>query len=102
LNGLLRRHPELRIERVVDVGLGGHGDADLLSWAAEHGYVFVTHDARTVPVHFFALLQIEEAVPGVVVVPQSMPIGRALDELELILFALESGELAGRIVRLPL
>jgi hypothetical protein len=102
LTGLLRRRPELRIERVVEVGLGSRPDSEVLGWAAERGYVFLTHDARTVPAHFFERLRIGSPVPGVVVVPQSMAIGAALDQLELVLFGLEAGELTGRVMRLPL
>jgi len=35
--GLRRRHPGLDVVRVVDVGLGGRSDTEILEWAAREG-----------------------------------------------------------------
>ena len=40
--------------------------------------------------------------PGVIVVPQSLPIGEAIEELVLIWGASDAGEWENRILRIPL
>ena len=47
--GLLRRHPELELVRVQDVGLMQRPDPDILEWAASQGRVLLSHDVSTVP-----------------------------------------------------
>jgi predicted nuclease of predicted toxin-antitoxin system len=45
--GLRRRHPGLDVVRVVDVGLGGRSDPEILEWAAREGRVVVSRDRAT-------------------------------------------------------
>jgi hypothetical protein len=40
--GLKWRHPGLDVVRVVDVGLGGRSDTEILEWAAREGRVVVS------------------------------------------------------------
>lgn len=40
-------------------------------------------------------------MPGVVVVPESTVLGRAIDDLELLIEAMPAGEIAFRVVYLP-
>jgi predicted nuclease of predicted toxin-antitoxin system len=47
LLGLRRRHPRLDVVRVVDVGLGGRSDPEILEWAAREGRVVVSRDRAT-------------------------------------------------------
>jgi hypothetical protein len=47
LLGLRRRHPGLDVVRVVDVGLGGRSDTEILEWAAREGRVVVSRDRAT-------------------------------------------------------
>jgi hypothetical protein len=47
LLGLRRRHPGLDVVRVVDVGLGGKPDLEVLKWAAREGRVVVSRDRAT-------------------------------------------------------
>jgi hypothetical protein len=42
------------------------------------------------------------AMPGVVVVPQSIPLWQAIDELEIVLRLSGPEELENRVLRLPL
>lgn len=39
---------------------------------------------------------------SLIVIPQSIPIGTAIDELELVLDVVESDELAGMVLLLPI
>ena len=99
--GLFRRRPELRFERAVNL-VAGLSDSELLEAAASRGLVVLTHDARTMPAHAYRRVEEGKPRPGVVVVPQSMSIGAAIDELELLLNAVALEELDGRVWRLPL
>ena len=61
----------------------------------------MTHDMRTMPLHFASLIQQHQS-PGVIVVPQSMRPAQAAEELLLIASATESAEWVNPIVFLPL
>lgn len=100
--GLRREFEEIDIVRVQDVGLRTMDDPTILQWAAEQGRVLITHDVRTVP--DFAHQRVAELspMPGVLVVPTSMPIGAAIEELSAIAVASEPDEWANRVVYLPL
>jgi hypothetical protein len=54
--------------------------------------------------HVHALERLRKGLPmpGVVVVPQSLVLSRAIDELELLLRTTAPEELENRVVRLPL
>jgi len=47
VRGLLRRVPELDLLTVTDAGLSGQSDGEVISWAAEHGRVLLSHDLNT-------------------------------------------------------
>ncbi|MEX1209819.1 MAG: hypothetical protein WEA35_02975 [Candidatus Nanopelagicales bacterium] len=66
------------------------------------GRVLVTHDVRTMP--DFAHHRVAELWPmsGVLVVPTTMPIGAAIEELSAIAAASEPDEWANRVVYVPL
>jgi predicted nuclease of predicted toxin-antitoxin system len=100
--GLRREFEEIDIVRVQDVGLRTMDDQAILQWAAEQGRVLITHDIRTMP--DFAHHRVAELsqMPGVLVVPTTMPIGAAIEELSAIGAASEPDEWANRVVYLPL
>jgi predicted nuclease of predicted toxin-antitoxin system len=47
VRGLLRRQPDLDILRVLDAGLAGRDDEEVLAWAASEGRILITHDVTT-------------------------------------------------------
>lgn len=99
--GLRREFEEIDIVRVQDVGSRTMDDPTILAWAAEQGRVLITHDSRTMP--DFAHHRVAELspMPAVLVVPTTMPIGVAIEELSAIASASESDEWANRVVYLP-
>lgn len=64
--------------------------------------MLLTQDAKTMHVHALERLRKGLPMPGVVVVPQSLVLSRAIDELELLLRTTAPEELENRVVRLPL
>jgi len=81
--------------------LVGLPDPEVLAVAAQAGRILVTHDFRTMPIHFADFLQ-TTASPGVLLVPQRMPVSEAVDQLILIWAASDADEWLNRIWRLPL
>jgi hypothetical protein len=102
LAALRRRWPDFEYERAVDVSLGGRSDSDVLDWAARERRLLLTQDAKTMPKQALERLRKGLAMPGVVVVPQSLPLGQAIDELEIVLRLSGPEELENRVLRLPL
>lgn len=102
LVGLGRRIGSLDVVRVQDSGLIGAEDPDILAWAAEEHRVLLTHDAGTVPDFAYQRLREDESMPGVIVVPDQMAIGRAIGDLVLILEAGSQRDLEQQILYLPL
>ena len=76
--GLKRRHPGLDVVRVVDVGLGGRSDAEVLEWAAREGRVLVSRDHATLSAE--AARRIEEGRPmsGLILLRRGVGVGRIL------------------------
>lgn len=100
--GLRRRVDGLDIVRVQDVGLRTADDPTILQWAADDGRLLVTHDIKTVPDFAHDRVAAGQPMPGVFVVPTSMSIGEAIDELSLIADASKPDEWANKVVYLPL
>ncbi len=101
LSGLIRRLSHLDITRVQDVGLTGVGDPSILEWADGRGRILLTHDGRTMPRHAYVRLHAGLRVAGVCVVPQSLPIGLAVDELVLVIECTLPEEWENLVRRVP-
>lgn len=98
---VLRHLPEAEFRSAADAGLAGLHDPEVLALAARDGRVLVTHDKNTMPTHFGEFITKTES-PGLIVVRQSLPVGRVLDDLALIWMASAAEEWTNRIVYLPL
>jgi Domain of unknown function (DUF5615) len=84
LRGLTRRVPHLDFVLVHDVGLTSQSDPVLLKWAASKHRSIMTHDEKTMIPYAEQLMRQEEPMAGLIFVPQSVGIGRAIDDLELV------------------
>lgn len=85
-----------------DAELEGLPDPDVLTRAADEDRILVTHDLKTMPHHLGRFLQTGRSSPGVLLVPQYVPVGDVIDELVLIWAASEAEEWKNRILRIPL
>jgi len=85
VRGLLRRNPKIDIVRVQDMGLSGVDDPSILAWAAKQNRVLLTHDVATIT--RYAYERIEQNLPmnGVVEVPMDASIGRAIEDIFLLI-----------------
>ncbi len=102
IRGLVRQNPELDIVRAHDVGLAGADDPRVLDWAAREGRVLLTHDFETMIGFAYDRVTRGEPMPGVVVVSQSLSIGRAIEEIRVFAEASADGEWEGQVQHLPL
>ena len=101
VRGLLRRHPELELVRVQDVGLMQTPDPDILEWAASR-----RRTAAICRMQRFRQLPIKERdgklMPGVFIVVDRMPIGQAIDEILFLSLDVEPDEWKDQVLCLPL
>ncbi len=102
VRGLRLRQSDLDIVRVQDVGLAGSDDADLLAWAAENDRIVLTHDRASMPDYAYQRLARAESMPGVFILNDRFPVGRGVQEIELVTACSEHAEWNGRVVYLPL
>jgi hypothetical protein len=105
--GQLLRGLRLRIERLDilsadQAGTRGLTDPELLEQAAKLGRVLLTLDHRTMVDHAYHRIAAELPFAGVILVPDWMGFGQALDELELLILVADDAELKQRVQRLPL
>jgi hypothetical protein len=90
------------IVRVWDTGLSGESDPLVLEWAARAKRILLTHDIRIMRRRAYARLEAGLPMPGVFVVPQSFPIGQAIEDLLLIAECSLDSEWEGQVRVLPL
>jgi hypothetical protein len=102
LRGVLRRMSELDIVRVQDVGLSGEKDPLVLAWAAQEGRILLTHDVSTMTAHAIERVRSGMPMPGVFAVSQSLPIGKAIEDIVLLAECSIPGEWEGQVRYLPL
>ena len=102
VRGVLRRRRDADLVRVQDVGLSGADDPTVLEWAAEQGRVVVSHDVSTLRKHAYQRVAAGLRMPGVFEVPNTLSIGRAIDDLLLIIECSLEGEWEGQVRYLPL
>lgn len=85
LHGIMRRYPDLNAVRIQDVGLSGTSDPVILEWAYQENRVLLTHDRKTMPKHVAERVRAGKFVAGVIVIPQSMPIGQAIEDVLIVI-----------------
>jgi hypothetical protein len=102
VRGLNRRCPNLDLLSVRDVGLAGLRDPLLLDWAARENRTMLTHDFDTMINYAKLLLVRYEPMAGAVFVPERLPIGRAIEDLQLVIECYSQSEMYNRIEYLPL
>ncbi|HMG76567.1 MAG TPA: DUF5615 family PIN-like protein [Pyrinomonadaceae bacterium] len=102
VRGLLRRQPDLDILRVQDAGLAGRDDEEVLAWAAREGRILITHDVTTMKQTAYDRIAAGLPMPGVFELSQDVSIGRALDEILLLVLCSDQVEWAEQVRFLPL
>ena len=102
VRGVLRRLPNLDFLRAQEAGLTRTADPTILEWAAANGRPVVTQDVNTMPGHAYERVAAGLPMPGVVVVPEHLPIGPAIEDLVTLIECSFEGEWERRVIFLPL
>ncbi len=102
VRGLQRRVPDIDIARCQDVGLRTLHDRQLLDFAAKNDRVLLTHDIRTMSAFAAERIARSQKMPGIILVPQDVPIRQVIEEIELIALCAEPEDLIDQIKRIPL
>jgi hypothetical protein len=98
---VLRREPEVDFELPQGIIPPGMKDPEVLDVAASLGRILATHDVRTMPRHFGEFITAKEC-PGLILIPSSMPIRMAIEEILLIWRVTEAEEWINLFRRIPL
>jgi hypothetical protein len=101
VSALIRRNPQVDFRTAADASLDGLDDLAVLRLAARDHRILVTHDSKTMPRHFASFIE-SAASPGVIIVPQSLPVSRAVEDLLLIAAVTSPEDWVNRICYLPL
>ena len=99
--GLVRRNPDIDIVHIRDVGLAAAPDTIVLEWAAGEGRVLLTHDRATLLGLANERVARGEPMSGTIEVSEQCPIGRAVDDLLLLLECTFEDEWADRVFFVP-
>jgi hypothetical protein len=102
VGGCRRREPAMDFLSANDARLEGVLDPEVLAIAARQDRILVSHDFHTMPRHFADFIQAHGSSPGVILVPQYLPVGEAIAQLVLIWGASEADEWQNRIGTIPL
>lgn len=102
VDGVRLRSPDSDLACAQDEGLSGLPDPDVLACAAQHQRVILTHDRRTMPRYAAVRMQGGLRMPGLCVVPMTMSIAQAIEELSLIVDCSRPDDWDGLIRHLPL
>lgn len=105
VTGLRRAQPAIDILTAAQAGTLRMNDPGVLAWARAHDRILLSHDKRTMPDHFYnflAQLVPGEHSPGVMLVPQELAIGPAIDAMLVIWACSSHEEWRDLLIRLPL
>ena len=100
MRGVVRSEPQIDFLSAQAARLDGVPDPEVLALSADAGRILVSHDFETIPRHFRQFTG-DRRSPGVLLVRQDLPVGKAVETLLLIWEASESDEWVDRICLLP-
>ena len=72
----------------------------VLAIAASENRVLVSHDVSTLPGHFRLFVRRRNS-PGLILIPQQLTVGLAIESLLLVCDACDAGDLENRICLIP-
>jgi hypothetical protein len=85
-----------------DAPQAGASDEEILCWIEVHGYILITRDRRTVPVHLHNHFSSGHEVPGIFWIRPDAEIGSIIECLYLIWEACEAEEHQNKSLYIPL
>lgn len=97
----LRREASLDFLTAAAANLVGRKDSEVLAAAAREGRILVSHDQKTMPGHFAEFIA-HTFSPGLLLIPQHLPVAVAVEDILLIWGASDAEEWVNQIRYLPL
>jgi hypothetical protein len=87
---LLLKKPTLVVYAVGDPGAPTRGtlDPEILCWCEENGFILITNNRKSMPVHLSIHLAQGRHIPGIITLNAEMSIGETIEEL---IFIAEAG-----------
>ncbi len=101
LRGLIRRIPQLDAVTAFEIGMSEATDPELLIRAAQERRIIVTHDRKTMPKHATDLMRVGKDIGGLFVVPHSLSLRQAIEDLELMITCSANEEWVNVVRYLP-
>ena len=102
LRGLRLEVPHVDYIVVQETELKSLRDPLLLAWAAENQRILVTHDVTTIPKYASERVRSSQSMPGVIVIPEDLAVGKAIEELATLIECCEPEELNNQVKYLPI
>jgi hypothetical protein len=102
--GLRRHYPVMDIITMQEAGLLHAEDPDLLRAAQRLDRIMLSHDTHTMKDHFYTVLAQQPAdahLPGVLLIAQETPIGKAIEWVAEVWIASQHEEWRNKVVFLP-
>ena len=101
---LRRLNPHIDVLAIgdLDAPQAGTLDPDILNWLEAKGYILVTENRRTMPVHLTEHWAAGRHIPGIFWIRSNVGIGRVIEELYLIWSASTGEEYQDRALFIPL
>jgi hypothetical protein len=102
LRGLKLQIPKLRYSSVQENNLRGTQDPTLLAWAAKNQFILLTHDVNTIPKYAYERIAAGEVMPGIIIVPEDLAIGTAIEELLVLTECCKDEDFINQVKYLPI
>ena len=102
LTGLRQRYHDVDIVRIQDTALQSAPDSVVLDWAAEERRIILTHDVQTLVNAAYERIKRSLPMPGVILVPNTLAVGAALDNLEIAIGAGQPEDFTDCVTFIPL
>lgn len=102
IRGLRLQIPNLDYVITQQAGLKSLDDPALLAWAAEHQRIVVMHDVNTLPMYAYERVRDGALIFGVIIVPEDLAIGTAIEELAMLIECSATIEFENLVIYLPI
>lgn len=101
---LLRYQPNLTVWVIGDLGVSSRStlDSEILIWHETEGFILVTNNRASMPIHLAKHLTQNKHIPGIFVLRPGATIGEILEDLILIAKAGNPKDYQDRITHIPL
>jgi predicted nuclease of predicted toxin-antitoxin system len=102
LKALLDAEFDLDVVRAQDTEIYQTSDPIVLEWAAQQGRILLTHDVQTMPNFAHQRVRAGLPMPGVILVHDNVPVGRAIDELLIMIGASPPSDFESQVKFIPI